>query len=265
MRLGVMVLACGLAACGRVGFDARGGGGFTGSDASGDGSGAGRDGSTSDGIPPSLAGSLFAWYPLDEDTSVGAARDASGHNRTMTCTPPPRCPRPMPGRMQGVTSALFDGADTMTWQPTGTEADLPQFTAAAWILLQRRPGSFEMVVARPLIGGSANSFALDHAPSGLLEYYSQGGASLFSTMTLPIGTWTHVAIAYDGSSKYVFINGALEGSGSTGVPLTYDASPMTLGADITAGATTNFFQGQIADVMIFDRALSAAEITMLVP
>ena len=263
MRLGVMVLAC-TAACGRVGFDARGDGG-DGGDGGGDGPGSGADGSTPDSLPPNLAGSLFAWYPLDEDTTVGTARDASGHGRTMTCTPPPRCPRPMPGRTQGVTAALFDGGDTMSWQPTGTEADLPRFTTAAWVSLRRRPSDFEMVVSRPLAGGSANSFALDHASTGQLEYYSQGGASLFSAMTLPIGTWTHVAIAYDGTSKYVFINGALEGSGSTGVMLTYDGSPLTLGADITAGTTDHFFMGQIADVMIFDRALSAGEVSQLVP
>src|SRR5262249_22035314 len=154
------------------------------------------------------------------------------------------------------TAPRFDGTNNVLhWQPTGTEADLPRFTAAAWVKLERRPGDFEMVVSRPLAGGSANSFGLDHASTGLLEYYSQGGASLFSLTALPINTWTHVAIAYDGTTKYSFINGSLAGSGTTGIALTYDASPLVVGADITSSIVDHYFQGQIADVMIFDRAL----------
>ena len=256
MRLAVMVLACGLASCGRVGFDARGDGG---AGPTGDGA----NDTAMDGIPSNLVVSLFAWYPLDDDIAgSGMTRDASGHGRTMTCSPAVRCPRSTAGR-GAATAGLFDSAGRRLWQPTGTKADLPRFTAAAWIKLERRPSDFEMVVARPIAGGSANSFGLDHATSGLLEYYSEGGASLFSMAMLPIGTWTHVALAYDGTTKFIFINGSTVGSGSTGVPVTYDASPLIIGADITSGAVDHNFQGSIADVMIFDRALSQDEVRLI--
>ena len=75
------------------------------------------------------------------------------------------------------------------------------------------------------------------------------------------GTWMHAAGTFDGTTMRLYINGVEEAS--------MDASSQTIALNDLAvsigGQTdlTRFFQGQIDDVRIYSRALSAAEIQNL--
>lgn len=249
-----------LAGCGRIGFAPTGASG-DGGDVDGNGDGARDTGMT---IDASLPTGAYAHYPLGDDFSaMSMALDVTGNGHHMTCAVT-SCPAQGLGRPGGsATSALFDGTnDYLGFLPTMGSADFPQFTVAAWIRLARRPSDFEMIVGRPFGGSAENSFALDHTSTGQIEYFSQGGSSLFANSAALPSVWTHVAISYDGLFKRVYVRGTLGGSASQGGP-TYDGNGILIGADITSATVDHFFQGQIADVMIFDRALSNAEVLAL--
>lgn len=76
--------------------------------------------------------------------------------------------------------------------------------------------------------------------------------------------WHHVAMTYDGSVLRVYVDGQLSGSETrTGTPYVYAFAPET---DLKIGRHDNgntLFYGALDDVRIYDRTLSAAEITYL--
>jgi hypothetical protein len=73
----------------------------------------------------------------------------------------------------------------------------------------------------------------------------------------PVGTWTHVAATYDGSTLRVYVNGGLQGSKAVSGPIQTSGGPLRLGGNSVWG---EWFAGLIDDVRVYNRALGAAEI-----
>lgn len=90
--------------------------------------------------------------------------------------------------------------------------------------------------------------------------------NLDSDVVIPTNTWTHVAGTYDGSALTVWINGVRAGSRAiTGATCRNDR-PLAVGAkNYPAGSPEAFWDGQLDDVRIYNRALSDAEIRALLP
>jgi hypothetical protein len=77
-----------------------------------------------------------------------------------------------------------------------------------------------------------------------------------------IDTWKHVAYTYEGGTlARIYVDGALVSSGPLSVN-TGTAAPFYLGT-LTGGSTSGAFNGYFDDLAIYDRALSAAEISSL--
>jgi len=75
-----------------------------------------------------------------------------------------------------------------------------------------------------------------------------------------LNRWYHVAMAYDGSSLNLYVNGVLDGSMNVSGPIIRTTQPVRLGGGAPLGAPPYHFQGLIDEVSIYNRALSAAEI-----
>ncbi|MGD9996483.1 MAG: LamG domain-containing protein [Ilumatobacteraceae bacterium] len=88
---------------------------------------------------------------------------------------------------------------------------------------------------------------------------------LDSTTALPRNTWTHVASTYNGSTLTVWINGKKAGSRSVTGTTCNNNNPLAVGAKNypAKGLLEAFFDGQIDEVRIYNRALSASEIAGL--
>jgi hypothetical protein len=84
---------------------------------------------------------------------------------------------------------------------------------------------------------------------------------------VPLSTWTHVALAFDGSSAKAYVNGVLTRSidGLSGSVNTL-ASPLRIGtrSDSPAPASLERFNGAIDEVSFYNRALAATEIEAIV-
>ena len=71
-----------------------------------------------------------------------------------------------------------------------------------------------------------------------------------------LGKWYHVVATYDGTNQKIYVNGVLENTrGSAG----YRAPSITTKI-ARRGQGTNFINGTLDDVRIYNRALSAAEV-----
>ena len=89
-----------------------------------------------------------------------------------------------------------------------------------------------------------------------LAFLGDGNTSWVSThQDLPMNTWQHLAVTYDGTSFVFYINGnaVTNGTGSLGPANT---APLQIG---NSGSCRGFF-GLIDEVCLYDRALSAFEI-----
>lgn len=93
-----------------------------------------------------------------------------------------------------------------------------------------------------------------------LQVWTAGGGS--ATAPIPaVNQWHHVVCVGDGTSIKIYIDGRLASTGGMATAnYGTSTSPFRIGGGGILDASGNFFTGQIDDVRIYERALSAAEI-----
>jgi hypothetical protein len=204
-----------------------------------------------------LLDGLVAWYPLDDEFATATARDASGHGHDGHCA---SCPTTALGR-RGERVAAFDGNAQFVSVASAPELRFAAgFTVAAWVAPGRIPSGYDSIVAQPVGAASGNSYQLDIAANDLAEYYD--GQDLYSTTMVSPGTWIHIAGTWDGSTKRLYVDGVRENQAASGV-VSFDTQSLVLGCDTTTAAQTNFLFGSLADVVLYNRTLSDAEVALL--
>jgi hypothetical protein len=73
--------------------------------------------------------------------------------------------------------------------------------------------------------------------------------------------WTHVAATFDGANLSLYINGAASGSqGASASTIPVGPRSLRIGADSSGGSN---FNGQIDEPRVWNRALSASEISSI--
>jgi hypothetical protein len=76
---------------------------------------------------------------------------------------------------------------------------------------------------------------------------------------LPLGTWTHVATTYDGTTQRIYVNGVEVASRPQGGGIAVGDEPLRIGGNASFPGG-EFFHGLIDEVRIYNRARTAAEI-----
>lgn len=112
---------------------------------------------------------------------------------------------------------------------------------------------------------------LDSSGQGQVDwkvFAGASGASIETSVTLPLATWTHVAATFDGNTAQIYFNGSSVAVANITQGQTIVLSPLTdIAADAQIGSNIvndNAFDGLIDEVEVFNRAISAAEINALV-
>jgi hypothetical protein len=98
----------------------------------------------------------------------------------------------------------------------------------------------------------ANAFRL--TSNGLSNYWWANDLSVTTTITP--GNWYYAVATFDGTTRSIYVNGSLIGSD------TPTGHNVTTSGNLTVGVTnsTEYFDGDIGDVQIFDRAITSTEI-----
>jgi hypothetical protein len=105
---------------------------------------------------------------------------------------------------------------------------------------------------------------------GTYRYYGSSGPNVQATGTSSVsltnGQWHYVAGVYDGQYFKVYIDGVLAGETADPYGVTYGTEPTDIGRDSNdGGGSYDYFNGDIADLVIFSNGLSAADILKLSP
>ncbi|HVQ91760.1 MAG TPA: LamG-like jellyroll fold domain-containing protein [Mycobacteriales bacterium] len=201
-------------------------------------------------VPPGLV----AAYPFNQG-SGGSAADASGHQHAGTLTGGVTWTES--GRYGGALS--FDGTSGMVTVPDTTDLRLATgFTIEAWVRPTGVTGR-RTVVFKDRAGGLAYALYAGSNNSRPQGYAYLGGAERAVTgpTALPLNTWTHLAVSYDGSLLRIYQNGTQVSTHAASGPV-----PSLPGA-LEIGANTRWnerFAGRLDEIRIYNRALSAAEI-----
>ena len=198
-------------------------------------------------------GGLIAYYPFN-----GNANDESGNGRN--------------GVVYGasLTTDRFGNPDK-AYQFNGTSnyIDIPGtnnlhlntngLSLAAWINFTE-PSDIHAIVGKH-ISGYGNGYYLMIRPATIIEFLVDSDYGLRSTESYNDGNWHFVVGTFDGSTMKLYVDGALKSS----QPKTYSSlndSTLTIGKH-HAGVATDFFNGKIDDIRIFDKAIGEAEVLQL--
>ena len=233
-------------------------------------------------IPTALPGTsgLVAYYPINEGSGTSIA-DASGNNRTGTFSGE-GFTWISPGIMGSNSAVRMDGTagsriSLGTWNPAAGTGQMTLSLWVKWAGPREDPGGQPQGLICKRDGWSVDDlmFELDmdtpDAPaqrgSIALRQYSSSNTDLFSatgTMTPYIGRWVHIAATFDGTTGRIYLDGSEIASG-----------PFFFANGINAGMTIGnnnseswpdcpgAFKGDIDEVRIYNRALSAAQVAYL--
>jgi hypothetical protein len=199
---------------------------------------------------------LVAAYSFDEGTGTSAAdRSGGGNNGTL-----------VNGTTWSTTAkfgaaASFDGTNDRIDVADSNSLDLTSgMTLEAWV----RPtanSSYRTVMLKEVTGELAYALYAadsDHGsrPSG---WNRVGSVSNYAdgTGSLPLNSYSHIAVTYNGSALVFYVNGVVTKSTAVSGNIQTSSMPLRIGGNTIWG---EYFQGQIDEVRVYNRALSQSEI-----
>jgi len=214
-------------------------------------------------------------------TSATAATtlDKSGNGNTGTLTNMSRSSSPVSGKIgQGLN---FDGVDDYVVK-TGISLTSTSGSISGWFNIKTIPTASNAYVMAGGLEASPNNDAnqiytgvYNNAGSVRANVVIRTGATTiynhYGNTVLSTDRWYHVAYTHvDGSAPLLYIDGVLQTLTLVGGTLDNSkwwddlvTPDFYIGARLTSGALSAFFNGTIDDVRIYNRALSATEIKQL--
>jgi concanavalin A-like lectin/glucanase superfamily protein len=204
-------------------------------------------------VDPDPAG-LVLHYALDEGSgSVASDSSGSGNNGTIEGSP---------AWITGVsgTALGFDGSRDYVTTGKSLLNDLTEFTIACWL-----KGNLSLGTRSGLVGQN-DCIEYGVVSSNTIQIYT--GASGAVDLSWPYDAdadWHHIVAVGDGQSVTIYLDGKPEVSGGSAITDTYGTStfPVNIGGGGIFDATDNWFTGDVDEIAIYQRALSAAEVAGL--
>lgn len=91
-------------------------------------------------------------------------------------------------------------------------------------------------------------------------YHASGQKQIFTTSQLAQNIWNHIAVVYDGTDAFIYVNGGLIKSVNFGtITITNTTDSLYIGQDHTS-PTPTFFKGKMDEIKVWSSALSADQI-----
>jgi len=226
---------------------------------------------TSTKTPTGLESGLVGHWTFDGPDMLTNVADISGQGNH--------------GALQGQTSTttvigtigqaldfdgVDDGIDIGNISAAGSDFDLQDYTSSMWIYKTATPGSVQALVSRFTSAGDPDAvFHNTILNNDSLRFYfhdiNYTGALYDSSDTVGNNEWHHIVYLRDNTNKRVtfYIDGVQDSGGwQTYIDSAVASSnnPLRLGESASG---SQFFDGKLDDVRIYNRALSADEITQL--
>lgn len=200
---------------------------------------------------------MAAYWPFDETTGTQAYDHAGGawhgtHVNTPTIS------ADVPSQYFSTRSLQFDGSTQYVDMGTSSILEPPLITVATWINTTDNATSQTIVSKVDTVADQGWALRLD---SGNLEFILND-ATVAAVTAPSANQWHHVAGTYDGTNIKIYLNGVLRTTTASS-PYTQSTRSAKIGAGSAGGTVQNYFSGNIDDVRLYNRSLSAPEIAQL--
>jgi large repetitive protein len=215
---------------------------------------------TSQSINSDDAGHPVGWWRLNQ-TGGTAVLDSSGTGNTGTAT--------------GVTwtggGASFAGASGQQILTSGPVLDTSaSYSVSAWVNLATAPTSYETVASQD---GSLNSgFYLQYSAADKAWSFSHASTDTTSAASIhahgtvqpSANTWYHLVGTFDSGTGALtlYVNGAAAGTATDTAPWKASGG-LAIGRSRWSGSPADPVNGTIANVQVYQRLLSSAEVSTL--
>jgi hypothetical protein len=157
-------------------------------------------------------------------------------------------------------AAVFTGQECLQI-PYSPEFRLNDFTATAWVLAGNNPSDAD-IFSHPLDGAttSQDSFEMFFEPSTTSWQFVLG--PIVAGTPADIAGWHHLAATLGSGTLRVYVDGTMHQT-IGGLSPVYASDPLFIGCDLDNNVGTAKWSGQIDEVRLYNRALSASEIAAL--
>ncbi len=206
------------------------------------------------------ASSPIAYWRLNETSGSAAANiganGVAGTYQSVTLNVAGPRPPAYGGFENDNNAGQFNGTSSYVNTSSSFLSNLGAFSMAGWIRPLATPA------ARTGLFGQNDAVEFGFSATDNLQIWTPNGGSVNLPWSLPINQWYHVCAVADGSTLKLYTNGVLAATGGT-ASSNYGSSSSTfhIGGGGVFDASGNFFNGQIDEVAVWNRALSAAEIS----
>ena len=223
-----------------------------------------------------LTNMLAAWWTFDDGTGTTALDSSpNGNNGTLNNFPGDNSGW-VPGRIGSALNFINTAA---TPQERVAIPDSPslnfdstlQFTLTAWVNGSPTQTNGAAIICKGTASGG-EQYCIDAnggTVSGAFRFYCRNAATTAVQVQLtnaPTGQWQHLAVAFDGVAGFIrmYVNGQLVATNAAPASLLANAHEVSIGnRPSTADAYLYPFTGQIDDVRVYTRALSATDVQAL--
>jgi len=215
---------------------------------------------------------LVGYWTFDEGIGI-VANDVSGNGNT--------------GAINGAsyvaghdnTALSFDGTNEVVI-PDAASLNVQLFTISAWVYPTSRDGVVDIIVNKEVApsnrqyelgirgilvpGGTIPAGNIVFNISGISGQPNNYNGWVDGHASIPLNTWTHVALTFNGNTAKVLVNGSVTRTlaGLSGIIPTTTA-PLKIGnRSLPLGAQASF-SGLIDEVKVYNRALADCEVSRL--
>jgi hypothetical protein len=203
--------------------------------------------------PPPPPSNLVAAYGFNEGLGSSAA-DASGKGNV--------------GALNGATwttggkfggALSFNGVNNWVTVADANSLDLTSgMTLEAWVKPSALGTAWRTVVLKERPGGMVYAlYANQNTSRPVGQAFIGAERNALGSATLALNVWTHIAVTFDGGNLRFYANGALTATTAVTGAMVASTGVLRIGGN---AIWSEWFQGVIDEVRIYNRALSATEI-----
>jgi hypothetical protein len=209
----------------------------------------------------SINDGLIGYWKLDE-TVVGTAADSSGYGNTGTHTGTPSLSASVPSSLTFSDGRSVSLNGTSQYVSLGNPSTLNfagQITIAAWVFNTNSTGTTDIVAHGYTTSPSAEVYL--RIVDGRYDCGCWNGTGSYLANFTPsvsdVNSWVQLTCTYDGAAWNLYRNGTLVNSSTTANGSMTVTDNWAIGA--RGAGDQRFFSGNIDDVRIYNRALTATE------
>ena len=211
---------------------------------------------------PDVTNGLMARWNFDSDATDTSSSGSVADNGTLVGSP---------SYVTGANAVVGTGAislnGTSQYMTVANSADVNLTTACsftAWVkIASTTDNSYRMIISKKAAYTDNGGYELFYHPVLKQLLLRCGGNATSYSMSLPLTldtNWHHLAVTVNGSSATFYVDGVPQ-TGATGTVGNPPSSTQGLVIGRRSGTTDYPWNGQLDDVRLYNRALSAAEVT----